>query len=274
MSPRPLRLQTGLSIVELLVALALGMLLLTGVTQVFLSTRQTISTTEAMARVQENGRFALEFISQSARVAGYQEPYLITTKPGIVGSTGSSSCGTLCSRDSTASASERVTFILQPPLIKDDPNATANRRDCAGNGVAEGVVIANSYYIAPADANNPNPSLACVTFNTATPNDPSAPVRLVDGIETMQVLYGIGSSSDPTSVNRYVSAARVSSLNAWGRVTAVRIGLIANSLKPIGGNEPLPSQFVVLDESYAPAVANDRLARQVFSTTIRFHNIN
>lgn len=268
------RLQTGLSIVELLVALALGMLLLTGVMQVFLSTRQTIGTTEAMARVQENGRFALEFISQSARVAGYQEPYLITAKPGIVGSTGNSSCGSLCSKDSTATTSERVTFILQPPQLKDDPTATANRRDCAGNGVAEGVIIANSYYIAPADSNNPNPSLACVTFNTATPNDPSAPVRLVDGIETMQVLYGIGSSSDPTSVSRYVSAARVSSLNAWGRVTAIRIGLIANSLKPIGGNEPLPSRFAVLDESYSPAIANDRLARQVFSTTIRFHNIN
>lgn len=263
--------QRGLSIIELLVALALSMLLLTGVLQVFLSTRQTIATTDATARIQENGRFALGFIAQSARQAGYQEPYLITAKPGVVAY---KNCDVLCSKDSSGSNSERITLILQPPLIKDDAVSTPTRRDCAGNVVAENVVIANSYFIAPADANNPQPSLACTTFNVATPGSPSAPVRLVDGIEALQVLYGIGSSSNPTSVSRYVSATRVTSLGAWNRVTAIRVALVANSLSPVGGNETLPSSFALLDQRYSPANANDRIARQVFTTTIRFHNIN
>ena len=265
--------QRGLSIIELLVALALAMLLLTGVLQVFLSTRQTIATTDATARIQENGRFALEFIAQSARQAGYQEPYLITAKPGIVAY---KNCDVLCSKDGT-DRGDRVTFILQPPLIKDDAASAPTRRDCAGNVVAENVVIANSYFIAPADANNPQPSLACTTFNVATPGSPSAPVRLVDGIEAMQVLYGVGSNSNPTSVSRYVSATRVLSQNAWNRVTAVRVAVVANSLSEVGGNETLPSNFTLLDTKYPPtgtAIENPRIARQIFTTTIRFHNTN
>lgn len=75
------RTQLGLSLVELMVAMALGLLLMTGVIQVFLSSRQTYAANEAMGRLQENGRFALEFIARSARLAGYTEPVYEGGKP-------------------------------------------------------------------------------------------------------------------------------------------------------------------------------------------------
>ncbi len=70
------RQQLGLSLVELMVALVLGLVLMTGIIQVFLSSRQTYASNEAMARMQENGRFALEFISRSA--SSLDQPWTAT----------------------------------------------------------------------------------------------------------------------------------------------------------------------------------------------------
>jgi type IV pilus assembly protein PilW len=63
--------QKGLSLVELMVAIALGLVLMGGVIQLFLSSRIVFSTQQALSRVQENGRFAIEFITRDLRQAGY-----------------------------------------------------------------------------------------------------------------------------------------------------------------------------------------------------------
>lgn len=61
----------GLSLVELMVALVIGLVISIGVFQVFSSTRVTYQLDEALARVQENGRFAMEFLTQDIRHAGH-----------------------------------------------------------------------------------------------------------------------------------------------------------------------------------------------------------
>ncbi len=63
--------QKGLSLVELLIAITLGLILVGGVIQVFLSSRVVFSTQQSISRVQESGRFAIDFISQELRLAGY-----------------------------------------------------------------------------------------------------------------------------------------------------------------------------------------------------------
>lgn len=65
-----LRLQGGLSLVELMIALALGVVLTLGVVQVFLGSSQTYRTGGAIAYLQENLRFSLTRISQDVRMAG------------------------------------------------------------------------------------------------------------------------------------------------------------------------------------------------------------
>lgn len=64
--------QRGLSLVELMIAITLSLLLILGVTQIFLSSKQTYSTNNALSRVQENGRFAIEFLTQDIRNTGYK----------------------------------------------------------------------------------------------------------------------------------------------------------------------------------------------------------
>lgn len=64
--------QRGLSLVELMVALVISTLLILGVLQLFTNTTASDRTNTAVARVQENGRVALEIIGADARRTGYQ----------------------------------------------------------------------------------------------------------------------------------------------------------------------------------------------------------
>lgn len=66
------RSQSGLSLVELMIAITLSLLLIAGVLQIFLSSKQTYSTNNALSRVQESGRFAMDFLTYDIRNAGYK----------------------------------------------------------------------------------------------------------------------------------------------------------------------------------------------------------
>ena len=66
-----LRRQHGVTLVELMVALALGLLITVAMLKVYVDASRMYRFNEGLARVQENGRFALEFIRRDARVAGF-----------------------------------------------------------------------------------------------------------------------------------------------------------------------------------------------------------
>jgi len=63
--------QLGLSLVELLIAMALSLILMTGVISIFISAKQGYSNQDATAQVQENARFALDIMTREIRMAGY-----------------------------------------------------------------------------------------------------------------------------------------------------------------------------------------------------------
>lgn len=71
MSFKLYRRQTGLTLIELMIALVLGLLVVAAVTQIFISNKQTYRVTEAHSRLQDNARFAIEVLSRDIRSAGY-----------------------------------------------------------------------------------------------------------------------------------------------------------------------------------------------------------
>lgn len=62
---------SGVTLIELMVALAIGTILVLGLVQVFAASRAAYSTAEGMSRVQENARFALDFLQREIRMAGH-----------------------------------------------------------------------------------------------------------------------------------------------------------------------------------------------------------
>ena len=63
--------QHGLTLVELMVSLTIGVLLLGGLISILTSSQQTYRVNEALARIQENARYAFQILSRDIRMAGY-----------------------------------------------------------------------------------------------------------------------------------------------------------------------------------------------------------
>ena len=61
----------GLSLIELMIAISLSSIILLGVGQIFIGSKQTYQTGEALSRVSENLRFALEIITQDISRGGF-----------------------------------------------------------------------------------------------------------------------------------------------------------------------------------------------------------
>jgi len=66
------RLQQGLSLVELLIAMTLGLILMAGMIAVFSGNQRSSELNTAMANLQENARFALTALSNDIRMSAYQ----------------------------------------------------------------------------------------------------------------------------------------------------------------------------------------------------------
>lgn len=66
------RRAAGLSILELLISVAIGLAVLSAMLYLYASSRQVYRTNEAVARVQEAGRFAMEILTRDLRQAGNQ----------------------------------------------------------------------------------------------------------------------------------------------------------------------------------------------------------
>lgn len=61
----------GLSLIEILIALAIGSLLLLALVQVFGASRAAYQLSTGLARTQENGRFAIDILQRDIRMAGH-----------------------------------------------------------------------------------------------------------------------------------------------------------------------------------------------------------
>ncbi|MGB1297075.1 MAG: PilW family protein [Psychrobium sp.] len=64
--------QQGFSIVELLIALVISVATIGGLFSIYLNTRTAQDVTEASSRVQESGRFAMEYLKRDIRMIGYR----------------------------------------------------------------------------------------------------------------------------------------------------------------------------------------------------------
>ncbi len=63
--------QAGLTLVEVMVSLAISLVILSALVYIYVASRGAYRTNEAVARVQENGRFAIELLVREIREAGY-----------------------------------------------------------------------------------------------------------------------------------------------------------------------------------------------------------
>lgn len=66
-----IRYQRGLTLVEIMVALVIGLVLMAGIIELFIGSKQTYTLHESLSRMQENGRFAIDLLNRDMRMAGH-----------------------------------------------------------------------------------------------------------------------------------------------------------------------------------------------------------
>lgn len=118
-------LQRGLNLVELLVALAIGSILIVGAVYVFSRGRTTYSVNESIARLQENGRYVLSAIEPDIELAGY---YGFTNSPDTIRFVSGASPGTVYAV--AAQMRERPIPAAPPVPVTNLP---AGAHDCGIN---------------------------------------------------------------------------------------------------------------------------------------------
>jgi prepilin-type N-terminal cleavage/methylation domain-containing protein len=97
--------QTGMTLIELMVALAIGAFLMIGAITVFMQSRTTFRLTESVARLQENARFALDYLESDVRMAHYWGLTSITTS---VDNRVAAAAGNVFGKDPCAANAARV----------------------------------------------------------------------------------------------------------------------------------------------------------------------
>ncbi|MCI0507338.1 MAG: PilW family protein, partial [Gammaproteobacteria bacterium] len=224
--------QRGFTIVEIMLAITLSLILIAGVLQIYLSSKESFRIQSELARLQENQRIALEFLQRDISKTGFV-PYNGNPVPGpaiTVTDGGGNNSDTI---------SVSYTFAT----------------DCLGAPAPDGFAV-NNYFIDPNTL-----QLMCLG------NGGAVAQPIADGIENMQILVGednVNNSTIAPSADRYVNPSTA----GITKIVSVRIALLTRSSGPIKKQATLQN-ITLLDANVAP---NDRLKRQVVTTTIPLRN--
>jgi len=120
--------QTGLTLVELMVAMVIGLFLILGSITVFVQSRSSYRLSDGQARLQENLRFAMDVLEPDIRLSEFwgrhSEPALVTVPAGLA---------VLCGG---ANATPLATNFVQPVTGVDESIGYAAAIPCPANTVA------------------------------------------------------------------------------------------------------------------------------------------
>lgn len=275
------RKQQGLTLVELMISLAMGLLISGAVIQMLVSNQVTDRLNRALASAQESGRFIVGRLRTEVLMTGRYDPL----SPNL---------------NILVDVADEAAFVQNHPVILqgDFPNnlglgsiqainggndtlviGLQATRDCRGYKLGyldnEEFYVVNEYYVE-------DNQLKCRGFDgrvlrgqkIAVGNNGDAGFPLLDNVLNFQVMYGISAnagSGDTTGrpVN-YVTADQLAQQRPLGsHVVAIRIALVVEG----DGDahiDPAPS-FKLLNETvYTPP--GNRLYK-MFETTITLRNM-
>ena len=202
------RHQQGLSLIELMIAMVLGLIVVSGLFNMYLGSTRSSNFSNGLQQMQENGRYGVSTLQRGIRLAGYSpeeplEPFDIAA-----------------SNDSTLVVQMRQAY------------------DCNGGSTTTTSGLAVNTYTLDTSSGDPFKNKLVCTGNSAG----AAPMQLVEGVEAFRVLYGIDSNDDNIP-ERYIPYN--SSINAR-QVSSLRFALLINSGNPIR-SRPVEETYTVLD---------------------------
>ncbi|NMH58959.1 PilW family protein [Alteromonas ponticola] len=270
--------QRGFSLVELMISLVLGLVISGAIIQSLVSSKVTNSLNDAIAQVQESGRFIMQRLSRELIQAGRYDQVSarvdnstdLVVEAGWIQNRPVALAGDYVN-NATLGASQGISGAHDELVIN-----LLGSMDCTGSrhGYAadDEFHVVNHYFIS-------NSQLKCTGYDgrvlrglkvaTTTP----VSVVLLDNIESFQVQYGVSAQSTVSEGQavRYVTADELAALRLNNQhVIAIRLGLL---LKSDRGQvqQTIAPEYAVLNET---AVTVDKSHYfQVFSKTLTLRNM-
>jgi type IV pilus assembly protein PilW len=141
-----------------------------------------------------------------------------------------------------------------------DGNTTANLTRGFVLGAQVMPIQTVAYFVAPSESGT-GPSLWQRTGK-------AAPLELVDGVENMQVRYGVDTDNN-LQADVYQDAKEVNDANNWSRVISIELAVLVRSPLETGATFD-NREYDLLGTKIAPF--NDRRQRAVFTTTVVLRN--
>ena len=240
-SPALARLCSGLSLLELLLAVALAALLILGLVQIVAAASAAGSLQRNQALVQEHARLAIGVLSRAVRESGFNpEPWSDAFSP--VALTGES-------LDSASATGDRLALRTWSDLnCFDNRNPDLDEEGNPRFYIRESVFdVTNGHSLARLCRYGP--SIADMTTQVGRQG-------FLPGVESFQVLYGEDDDGDG-NVERWVKAGQWSDAR---RILGVRVGLLLASEDAVV--PPVAAQTQVLDVT--AATPPDGRLRRVF----------
>lgn len=208
--------QKGLSLIELMVAMVIGLFLILGVTQIFISNQRTYLFQQAQMGNQENGRFTLAILSQELLKAGYR-----------------SSLGAVIPADNSLSGCNfplgaSVVAISESALCVQYQATSKLDVTCQGTALATGDKdsITAPYSAKPVPATVRPKIVEKIAFDSAnkaiTCTNGATTQQLVSGVQDLRFEYG-SDPTDPKAVTKYTATAPT------GTIAAVRYSALMQS---------------------------------------------
>lgn len=218
--PAPRHRQSGLTLVELMVALVISLIVVLVAATALLASRQGFTQVDAATQLRENARYAEHLIQRVAVQAGYRDvitfgaPSSASTfqgmsspRPAVFGFDNRERQTEHNSEQAEANeraegspgfGSDILVLRYQSAKIDGSNNTDGGFIDCAGNTIDEpskdkNELFSNVFHIR---LSNGEPNLMCTRWSGA--NDSGSPTTLpiISGVENFQVLYGVDGISD------------------------------------------------------------------------------
>jgi type IV pilus assembly protein PilW len=276
--------QRGLTIVELMISMAIGLFVVLAATALLVSAKTSYVTEEEEMRLQDNGRYAIEIMSRAVRQASYENWDKIDA-PVLAGDILSANLGGLDASglkatssgiDSPNGKAVNGSDVLVVRFFGAGAGANGDGSivNCAGFGVAAATSQATAdkdrgwsvFYVA--ESSNGQPELYCKYVG----NSKWAAQAIASGVESFQVIYGLDTDGDGLA-NRFVTATELNTLdNAlvlegdtakkkaedknrktnWKKVVVVRLALLVRGTRNASADKA-EMEFHLFGKDYAAA---------------------
>ncbi len=273
--------QSGFTLIELMIASLIGIIVMAGLMNLFITTNRSVALSGALSQNQETGRFAMDYMTTFIRQAGYQDDFTATRPPALFiqnnGRTIETQINCTIPPQLEACAANNPSDALGDKLsIPFTVNAGDTKRSCTGALVGD--PNAKRTYVNVFWVSNEATTmrdLRCRTYDHTNTVWFDNPVTILNGVELFEYQVGLAQNATDKYTARYVSVEKMIEEVAIDKLRSIRISILTSSQDSLDPDKVQTTKkkriYSLLDAPYLEIT--DGSLRNIFSNTIELPNL-